>query len=596
MKNILALLILFSGSICAQYTVTSPYLIQPEKAIPYVDSCARFWFNAYDPVYGGYYTNIDRQGNLIASWGKNKNTLSQSRDAYGFVRAFMLTGDTVFLTRAQQALNFMYAKAWDNTNGGYWNDINENGTVVSTTANKTAFYQHYALLGITAMYEATRSTDAFLRLFQVYNNNEAKLWDPNPATFGYYDNVSYNWSTKTGKSFNATVDAITTHLLHLYMMTQGSAFKTRLLQMGDNMMNRLTSSMNSQAIGFAEIYDNNWNINSSETMTIMGHVLKTAWCFARLHTLFPDTTYITAAKKLVQNVLDKGYDNVYGGPYKDYNRVTGQMLMWNNPDTAKAWWQIEQGVTGGLMMYKVTGDSKYLKMADESLNFFMNYFVDHTYGEVYENRTRRGASTWGDHKGNSGKAAYHSTETGYYVYLYGKLLLQRQPAKLYYKFDAENQERICRVAPISGLPGEIRISSVTKDGAPYSNYSATEATVTVPAGTKGIFVVTFEPGQPLFVDKEIIRSNELLKVSANYPNPFATVTSVKISLLRDGEVSFTLREITGREVYTQSFGKQPAGERTLLIDLTEVKPASGIYIGEITTGNAVQRMKMVVVK
>ena len=55
----------------------------------------------------------------------------------------------------------------------------------------------------------------------------------------------------------------------------------------------------------------------------------------------------------------------------------GEMLMWGQADTAKAWWQMEQAVTAGLMMYNITGESQYLQMADETLKFFMTYFVDH---------------------------------------------------------------------------------------------------------------------------------------------------------------------------------------------------------------------------
>jgi hypothetical protein len=60
-----------------------------------------------------------------------------------------------------------------------------------------------------------------------------------------------------------------------------------------------------------------------------------------------DTSYLAAAEKLAQHVLAKGYDHQYGGPYKDYNRTTGQMLMWGIADTAKAWWQMSRRSSTG---------------------------------------------------------------------------------------------------------------------------------------------------------------------------------------------------------------------------------------------------------
>ena len=152
-------------------------------------------------------------------------------------------------------------------------------------------------------------------------------------------------------------------------------------------MNKIIPTMENNAIGFAEEYYTNWGVNSGKTMSIMGHVLKTAWCLARVHQLDNNQQYIDDAEVLIDDVLAKGYDFDYGGPYKDYDRVTGEMLMWGNPDTAKAWWQMEQAVVAGLQMYNITGEEKYLQMADETTDFFMTHFVDHIYGEVYESKS-----------------------------------------------------------------------------------------------------------------------------------------------------------------------------------------------------------------
>ena len=59
------LLLLLSSSLFAQYNLKSSHLQNPDKAIGFVDSCAQFWIDTYDPVYGGFYTNIDKTGNVI---------------------------------------------------------------------------------------------------------------------------------------------------------------------------------------------------------------------------------------------------------------------------------------------------------------------------------------------------------------------------------------------------------------------------------------------------------------------------------------------------------------------------------------------------
>lgn len=180
-----------------------------------------------------------------------------------------------------------------------------------------------------------------------------------------------------------------------------------------------------------EKYDSDWNWDNTETMTIMGHVLKAGWCMGRIQQLAPQPAYIVAAESLVKHVLNNGYDHEYGGPYKDYGRVTSELLLWQNPDTTKAWWQMERAVTAGLMLYDLTGDTLYLKMADETTDFTMKYFVDHQYGEVYADRTRYGAFAWNENKASDWKAGYHSIEMGYYIYLYTSLFVHHQPVVLH---------------------------------------------------------------------------------------------------------------------------------------------------------------------
>ena len=70
-KNITVFLLtitLFTQLASAQYSPKSPYLQNPDLILGYVDSCAEFWDTALDPsATGGFFTNIDRQGNVLTA-------------------------------------------------------------------------------------------------------------------------------------------------------------------------------------------------------------------------------------------------------------------------------------------------------------------------------------------------------------------------------------------------------------------------------------------------------------------------------------------------------------------------------------------------
>jgi hypothetical protein len=357
----------------------------------------------------------------------------------------------------------------------------------------------------------------------------------------------------------------------------------------------------------------------------MGHVLKAAWCLARVYHYQPDNAYLAAAGKMVDDVLEKGYDHEFGGPYKDYNRKTGEMLMWGNPDTAKAWWQMEQAVVAGLQMYQVTGEDKYLQMADETLDFFMKYFVDPVYGEVYENRTRHGYATWGEHKGNGSKAGYHSIELGYYTYLYGNLFYTREPVTLYYNFTPLGYNRDILMNPLALADTLYKIAAVTLDGETYDNYLAGERVLNLPENTGGEFAVTFElTGSPVHIAEGTINQQpESFILHQNYPNPFNPTTTIKYSLpagevdipVSSGQytvgskknpssnhsitqtstmVQLIVYDILGRKVATLVNERQRPGSYTANFDASHLP--SGTYIYRLTAGSFTQSRKMILIK
>jgi mannose/cellobiose epimerase-like protein (N-acyl-D-glucosamine 2-epimerase family) len=592
------LVLLLVQQLFSQYTITSPYLKAPETMFGFVDSCAKFWMKAYDPVNGGYFVNINRQG---APFGTSlKNTLNQSRDAYGFTRAFQMTGDTSYLRYARYGLDFMYKNSWDKTYGGWYNDIGNTGTPTNPNGTKTAFYQHYALLGIAASYEATGDTADLAWLMKGYAYNEAKLWDKDASYFGYYDYVAANGTSPTNKTFNSTVDAITTHVLHLYLMTGEAKYKTRLLELADNMIYWMAANAKFQKIGFPEVFNSQWQIKSGtsdEQRTIMGHVLKTAWCLGRIYQLEKNPVYLATAEDLAQGVLAKGYDHQNGGPYKDYNRLTGAMMMYGITDTAKAWWQMEQAVTAGLMLHHLTGKDEYLKMADGSLDFFMKYFVDHVYGDVFENANKYGGmiTQWGTTKGGSGKAGYHSIETGYYTYLYGKLMTKKEPTTLYYRYTAMDVPRTLRMRPI-GLPeGTLKIASVKRNGTQYGNFDSTNLQLTLPSGTDGIFAVTYAPVSGVLSVAERGTVPEAFTLEQNYPNPFNPSTKIGFTLHVSGNATLTVYDVLGRSIATLAEGYYERGVRyTVQFDAKDF--AGGTYFAVLRSGGESNVRKMLLLR
>ncbi len=581
--------LLLASASYAQFT--SQYLLQPELNIGYVDSCANFWLQTWDDGIGGFYTNVDRDGTILTNWGTNKNMITQSRNAYGLVRAYQMTADMTYLNMARDALDWMQIHAWDPTYGGYYNEISEQGNPINPTADKTAFYQHYALLGLAAYVEATRDTTMYNRLLEGYAWMEDHMWDSRQGYEGYYDQVNYTGSNPNGKSFNATVDAITTHVLLLQLMENDPQYMTRLEQLAEQIQIHLLASMDDQAIGFAEKYTSDWVIDPSETMTIMGHVLKSAWCLGRVYRLNHDHSLLDSASELFYDVWDNGYDHDFGGPYKDYNRVTGEMLMWGNPDTTKAWWQMEQAVMAGLGLAIYIDDSEAEEMADGSMDFFMTHFVDREYGEIYADRTRYGGFAWNEAKGSGGKAGYHSIETGYYAYLYASFLIFGNDVTLHYNVEPLDEPRTISLIPIAST-GTLLISSVMLNGEEFFNFQSEY--VVLAAGEGGHMEVTYVP-LPDEV-KEIISIHPVtnFELVGAYPNPFNGTTVLQFTLQRPEPVIVEVFNMTGQRVTSAPTQLYLAGSHNLPLELAGI--ASGQYIVAVRTPSDLRTTRITLIQ
>jgi mannose/cellobiose epimerase-like protein (N-acyl-D-glucosamine 2-epimerase family) len=484
-----------SYMVLKDYDVKSTFLKNPDSIKPYADKSAKFWEKAYDSENGGFNTYIKQDGSVDTSKSDHKVTFIQSRDVYGMVRAYQLTGKTEYLDYARKALDYMYKHCWDTKNDGWYQELNKDGTAATKpaegydyTSKKWSFNQHYALVGIGAIYDATRSDNDLSWLTKGFDATDKHLWDSTKGKEGYYITANLDWSNPKDKGFTPTVDGITTNMEALCLLTHDDKYKTRLEQMAGNILDHLIPSMKSRKFGFVENYDNNWIADPDENSVSIGHMVKTAWCLGRVYLLNPKPEYKAAADKLLTNVLkDGGYDYTYGGTYTSMDSKTGNVISMQ-----KEWWTLEQGFTGGLTNYYISNNYNYLKLADESLDFFMKHMYDTKYNEVYP-YTNLDGSNPDTTKGNYYKGGYHSIELFYYTYLYGNLYYQKKPASLYYDIQPTNKAKKITLDPIPYEKNKLIISEVTLDGKPYKNYDGATRTLNISQNIGGNFKVTYSP-------------------------------------------------------------------------------------------------------
>ena len=377
------------------------------------------------------------------------------------------------------------------------------------------------------------------------------------------------------------MDAITTHILYYYLITGKQNYKDRLIELADNVIDYMLPAMNEFEYGYPEEFDSNWNPVLSNTYVFTGHLLKSAWCLTRAYLINPKQEYLDFSTTILDEVLEKGYDDQYGGCYKEYNGETGQRY-----DSNKEWWELEQMFNAAIMNYYISSDERYLKAADETLDFYMKHFVDHTYGEVYQTVTRTGTPTINS-KASYWKAGYHSLELGYYVYLYGNLYLHKKPVDLYYYFQPTDSNREINLYPLAIEDEKLKIKEVKLNDVTFTDFSADERKLMLPKGTGGIFKVTFENSINTGI-AQTSKSKMDFKLYQNYPNPFNPVTTIEYELNKDGNVSIEIYNINGEKIFTLLNGYKTVGKYRVIWNGktgSGIKAASGVYFFHIVFEN-----------
>jgi hypothetical protein len=212
---------------------------------------------------------------------------------------------------------------------------------------------------------------------------------------------------------------------------------------------------------------------------------------------------------------------------------------------------------------------KYLEVADGSIDFFMNHFVDEENGEVYSTTDREG-NPQDDQKGSFWKAGYHSTEFAYYAYLYGNLFYKEEPVDLYYFIDKSDHTQSVSLYPLAIEDHFLKIDAVELEGVPFDDFNPDTRTLSIPSNTGGIFKVTFSNQK--FIDGlyEPLTDNTYGLDVRVYPNPLSNTGIIEYTLNNLTDVSIQILDIAGRVIYVTENKNAAPGAYQEYIDRTKL--------------------------
>jgi cellobiose epimerase len=377
------------------------------------------WFpRAIDNDNGGFYSNFTREWQRQKSEGKF--SVFQGRMTWLAAQVVMKRPDLKdqFLPVVSHGLDYLGNVMWDKQYGGFFWGLDDKGQITERyTDGKHLYGNSFGLYGAAAAYQATHDAKA-LELAKVsFRWLDEHAHDAKNG--GYFE-----WLTRDGKVVQAKFEtgrvqtvplagfplgykSMNTHIhllesfAQLYELWQDETLRQRLAELLTVVRDKICVGPGVMNLYFT----NDWRAIPDHDS--YGHDVETAYLLLEAEEVLGggpqhDPKTERMAKMLVDHALAYGWDETYGGFYRE-GTTAGPP-----EDLRKEWWVQMEGLNALLLLHEKHGSTTdlYFKAFQQQWQFIRDHQVDHEFGGLYDTVERDG-TVHEYTKGRIWKESYH---------------------------------------------------------------------------------------------------------------------------------------------------------------------------------------------
>ena len=383
-----------------------------------------FWLKrSVDEEYGGYLTQFNENGEFEGNG--TKYMVTQSRMVWGFSNLLEFADEEqkpAMEKAARQGAKFLMEKFWDNVHGGYYWQLNRDGSVADPA--KLVYGEGFAIYALAEY--ARVYGDAKALTFAEKGFDLLQLYCADTLRGGYYENIERDWSISPAGAYAGDRKSLDIHMhlleafTTLYLATGKEIHGRKLKEVMDLIFRHMINCEKGYGLNQFDVEFNSlpainilrtWNaeretnevIATPSDTTSYGHNVELSWLAdLAIRTLDCDRTpYEETLRKLLDHALAFGLDREYGGVYRD-GIADEKVLVYD-----KEWWQNFESLVGFLNGYVMYGDEKYLDAFLNVWNFDRDHFINHEVGESRQLLLRDGTPVVAS-MGNPWKGIYHT--------------------------------------------------------------------------------------------------------------------------------------------------------------------------------------------
>lgn len=391
------------------------------------------WYpRTIDSIYGGFLSDFDYQWKMKGR--QNKMIVTQSRHIWtcSEVAEFYPEKKDQYLKIARHGMQFLKDKMWDSKNGGFFNLVDREGTVLKSDRKdrimKDAYGNAFAIYGLSAYARVSGDTTALSLAKKTFQWLDEHSYDPQFG--GYFQFLEADGTPlKSGydgtppKDQNSSIHLLEA-LTELYRVWPEPVVKERLLMMlalvRDQITNRkgylqlfLNEDLSpvSYRDSAEDVRKKQWQLDHVS----YGHDVETAYLMleaSEIAGIENDTLTLRKAKKMVDHALQSGWDKAVGGFYDAGYYFKDQDTATIIKDT-KNWWAQAEGLNSLLMMSELFPDDPhpYKSLFLKEWEYINTYLIDHEHGDWFSGGTDKEPEAKLDMKAQIWKGNYHTSRS-----------------------------------------------------------------------------------------------------------------------------------------------------------------------------------------
>jgi len=386
------------------------------------------------------------------------------------------------------------------------------------------YEQIYALAGLTQLYRITLDWELLEDIQRTINTFQSFFWDSPSATDkgfagkgGYYSHLDpatmrpdkvLAEENRSKKNWNSVGDHIPAYLVNLILtldpLPQGEVRRilAPLLEVCHSILEETSSLIcekfpDPDSDFVFERFHADWTPDLTyrwqQNRAVVGHNLKIAWNLTRCSHYFQTRAKrlrdegktqqaegyvkrsdrcLEVAKRLADRMGEVGLDKIRGGIFDCVQRhPNGGMPTQFAWGATKDFWQQEQGILAYLILYGVTENPDYLRLARESSAFWNLFFLDRERQGYFFRTTENGLPILeGQYEMKSSHSiGYHVFELAYLSHIYTRSYVAAgggsdNTFSLFFKINTIKQQKSINVLPDFMPPGRVKITRVRANG------------------------------------------------------------------------------------------------------------------------------------